>query len=269
MAGFVLGLSLRRRLSSLFRLRPGQLQCSRLPCGRPHPAYDLSETGVHHLVEVLRCQDVYVVAESLCLRKFRKVIKHLLKQFGNVEPFGVNWVGGNSVELFDGQASGVVLQQVIDERDYLLGVLGVFGHEPTRPHSGRGRDAGALYRREREESNFKFLDSLDDLRHEPRACGVHGGLTGIEQSVSTVVGEGVWALRVVSVLHEVPEEEVDGLLDLGGIPPTVSIENVIQPFPTKHVAGPYAEHMTCGVLFPVSKGERDLSASLELVRDLS
>src|SRR5215208_2146571 len=93
--------------------------------------------------------------------------------------------------------------------------------------------------------------------------------TGIEQGVSTVVGEGVWALRVVSVLHEVPEEEVDCLLDLGSIPPTVSIENVIQPFPIKHVAGPHAEHMTCGVLFPVSKGERDLSASLELVRDLS
>src|SRR5215210_2322540 len=79
-----------------------------------HPVYDLPETGVHHLVEVLRCRDVYVVAENLRLRKFGKVIQHLLEQLGNVKPFGVHGVGRARVELFDGQASGVVLQQVID-----------------------------------------------------------------------------------------------------------------------------------------------------------
>src|SRR5215212_6981235 len=121
MVGFVLGLLLRRCLSRLFRLRPSPLQRSCLLCGRPHPVYDLPETGVHHLIEVLRCQDVYVVTENLCLRKFGKVIQHLLEQLGNVEPFGVNGVGGNRVEFFDGQASGVVLQQVIDERDSPLG----------------------------------------------------------------------------------------------------------------------------------------------------
>src|SRR5829696_6579080 len=104
-----------------------------------------------------------VGASVVSPRKFGKVIQHLLEQLGNVEPFGVNGVGGNHVELFDGQASGVVLQQVIDERDSLFGVLGVFGYEPTCPHPGRRRDAGAPYGREREESNFKLLNSLDDL----------------------------------------------------------------------------------------------------------
>jgi hypothetical protein len=84
------------------------LQRSRLLCGRPHPVDDLPETAVHYLVEVLRYQDVYVVAEGLCLRRFRKVIQHLLEQFGNIETLDVDGVGGDRVELFDGQAGGVV-----------------------------------------------------------------------------------------------------------------------------------------------------------------
>jgi hypothetical protein len=46
MVGFVLGQFLRRCLSRLFRLLPSPLQRSCLLCGRPHPVYDLPETGV-------------------------------------------------------------------------------------------------------------------------------------------------------------------------------------------------------------------------------
>src|SRR5215207_8000800 len=77
---------------------------------------------------------------------------------------------------------------------------------------------------------------------------VHGGLAGIEQVVGVVVGDGVYALGVVAVLHEVPEYEVDGRDYLGRVPPAVPVEDVVQPFSTQHVAGPDAEHVAGGPL---------------------
>src|SRR5215207_7794140 len=98
--------------------------------------------------------------------------------------------------------------------------------------SPAGRYGGAVNGREREEADFEILNSLDNLRHEPRAGGQHGSISRIKQRVGIVVGDAVYALRVVTALHEVSEEEVDGLHNLGGVPPTVSVEEVDQSFST-------------------------------------
>src|SRR5215210_9051895 len=124
-------------------------------------------------------------------------------------------MGGDRVELFDDQASGVVLLQVIDELDRPFRIAGVRSHEQTRPQPDRGRDVGAIYGWKRKKTNCKILDSLDDLWHEPRAGGQHGGLTGIGQRVGIIVGDVAYVLWVVTTLHEVPEHEVGDFHYLG------------------------------------------------------
>ena len=167
-------LPLRRRLSRLFRLSPSLLQCHGLLFGRSGAGYDLLETRVHRLIEVSRGEYVDVVAEGFRLRRLREVVENLLEQLGDVEPSRVHGVGGDRVELFDDQASGVALLQVIDKLDRPFGITRVRSHEQTRSQPGRRRDAGAIYGREREEIDFEILGGLDDLRHEPRAGGQHG-----------------------------------------------------------------------------------------------
>src|SRR5215207_559882 len=234
-------LPLRRYLALLLRRRPRVLQRRGLLCGRPRPAQDLLETGEHHLVEVGGCQNVEVVTEGAGLCWLRQVVEDLLEQRGNVESLRVYRMSRDSVERLHDYAGGIVLLEIIYERDSSIGVLRLFGYKHPRTHPGRRHDAGAVYGGEREETDLEVLDRLDDLRHEPRAGDVHGGLACIEQGVGVIVGDGVYAIRIVAALHEVPEEEVDGFLHLGGVPLAVSVEDVVQPFSAQHVAGPDAE----------------------------
>src|SRR5215218_640971 len=67
------GLALRRRLARTLGLRPGSLQRPRLLFRGPHSAYDPPETVVHHLVEALWGQPVYVVAKGFRLRRFGEI----------------------------------------------------------------------------------------------------------------------------------------------------------------------------------------------------
>ena len=108
-----------------------------------------------------------------------------------------------------------------------------------------------------------------DLRHEPCAGGQHSGLTGIESRVGIVVGDGVYAVGIVTNLYEVPKEEVDGLHDLGHVPPAVSGEDVGQTFSTQQIADPDAEQVAGGLSLLVAECQRDDSSPLELVGDVS
>src|SRR5215212_6086560 len=65
---FLLSLALRGNLPLFFRRRPGILQRCGLLRRRSRPVQDLLETSEHHLVEVLGCQDVDVVAKGFLLR---------------------------------------------------------------------------------------------------------------------------------------------------------------------------------------------------------
>src|SRR5215218_56285 len=176
-------------------------------------------------------------------------------------------MGGDRVERLHDYASCIVLMVVIYERDPPLRVLRLFGYERARPHPGRRRDPGAVYGWEWEETNLEVLDRLDDLRHEPRTGDVHAGLACIEESVGVIVGDGVYTIRIVAALHELPEEQVDSFLHLGSVPLAVSVEDVIQSFSAQHIAGPDAEQVAGGPLLRISKPERDLSLSFEIVGD--
>src|SRR5829696_5344259 len=269
-SGFALGLHsassllLRRYLSLLLRGRPGTLQRFCLLRGRPPPVQDLLEAGEHDLVEVRRGEDVDVVTEGAGLGRFRQVVEDLFEQRGNVEPLGVYGVGGDRIERLHYCAGGVVLLEVVYECYPPLGVLRLFGYERARPHPGRRRDVGAVYGREREEADLEVLDRLDDLRYKPGAGNVHRSLAGVEQSVGIVVGDGVHAIRVVAILHKVSKEKVDGLLDLGSVPASVSVQDVVQSFPAQQVADPDAEQVPGGPLFRITKAERGLPLPLEI-----
>jgi hypothetical protein len=115
--------------------------------------------------------------------------------------------------------------------------------------------------------DLEVLDGLDYRRDEPRTRGQHGGLTREEQPVGVVVGDGVDAVRVVAALLEVPEEEVDGRHDLGGIPPAVPVEDVVETFSAEHVARPDAKEVTAGPLLLVAERDRDDVLPLEVVGD--
>src|SRR5215212_4798670 len=174
-------------------------------------------------------------------------------------------MGRNRVERLHDYAGGIVLLEIIYERDSSLGVLRLLGYERARPHPGRGHDARALYGGEREEADLEVLDRLDDLRHEPGAGDVHRGFASIEQRVGILVGDGVHALRIVAALHEVLEEEVDGLLHLGGVPASIPVEDVVQSFPAQYVADPDAEQVPGGPLFRIPEPEGDLVLSFEVI----
>src|ERR671921_2404758 len=174
-------------------------------------------------------------------------------------------MGGDRVERLHDYAGGGLLRVVVYERDSPLGVLGFFGYERTRTHPGRRRDPRAVYGREREEADFEVPDRLDDLRYEPGAGDVHRGLAGVEQRVGIVVGDGVYAIRIVAALRELPEEEVDSLLDLGGVPAFIPVEDVVQSFPAKHIADPDAEQVPGRPLLRIPEAERDLPLPLEFV----
>jgi hypothetical protein len=66
---------------------------------------------------------------------------------------------------------------------------------------------------------------------------------------------------------KVPEKQVDDLHHLGGVPPTVPVEDVVEPLPAEHVADPDAELVASGPLFLVPEAEGYLSAPLDLVGD--
>src|SRR5215211_4791423 len=269
--GFALGLHsassllLRRYLPLLLRRCPGILQRRRLLRGRPRPVQNFLEAGEHDLVEVRRGQDVDVVTEGAGLGRFRQVVENLFEQRGNVEPLRVHRVRGDRVERLHDQAGGVFLLVVVYERDSTLGVLRFFGYERASTHPGRRRDPGSVYRREREETDFEVPNRLDDLRYEPGAGDVHRGLAGVEQCVGIVVADGVYAIRVVAALRELPEEEVDGLLDLRGVPAFIPVEDVVQSFPAQHVADSDAEKVPGGPLLRIPKPERNLPLPFEFV----
>jgi hypothetical protein len=107
-----------------------------------------------------------------------------------------------------------------------------------------------------------------DGRDEPRTRRRHGGLAREEQRVGVVVGYGVDALGVVAALVEFPEDHVYGRDHLGGVPPAVAVEDLVEPLPAEHVARADAEHVAAGPLLLVAERERDDVPSFELVGDL-
>src|SRR5215204_1077277 len=173
-------LLLRRYLPLLLRRRPGVLQRCSLFSGRLRSVQNLLETGEHHLVEVGGCQNVEVVTEGAGFRRFRQVVQDLFEQRGNLESLRVYRMSRDIVERLHDYAGGIVLLEIIYERDSSLGVLRLLGYERARPHPGRRHDARAVYGWEREETDLEVLDRLDDLRHEPGAGNVHAGLACIE-----------------------------------------------------------------------------------------
>src|SRR3712207_2591431 len=94
------GLLLRRYVPLLLGLLPRLLQRCGLLLRGPRAVEDLLEPGEHHVVEVLRREDVDIVAERLRLTLLREVVENRPEQLGHVEPLGVYRMGGDRIEPF-------------------------------------------------------------------------------------------------------------------------------------------------------------------------
>src|SRR5215203_242412 len=79
---------------------------------------------------------------------------------------------------------------------------------------------------------------------------------------------GVYALRIVAALHEVPEHEIYGFLHLGNVPPAVPVEDLVQALLAQQVASRHAEQMAGRPPLRIAEGEWDLPLPFEIVGDL-
>ena len=139
----------------------------------------------------------------------------------------------------------------------------VLCHEQTCPCPSRRRDIRAVYGRNGKKSTSKFwtVSTIADMSQVP----VGSIAAFVKECVGVVVGDGVYALRVVAALHEVPEHEIYGFLHLGNVPPAVPIEDLVQPSFAQQVASRHAEQMAGRPPPRIAEGEWDLPLPFEIV----